>query len=119
MGQSERNNFQASVRELLNGLDGFVSTRSVVGEPIRMGKATLIPLMETVTRTRTTAEWIGLLEDKAVPCGPINTIAQAFHILQRLNQAGNKGHGIMTNDILQCLKSFLYGTIFIYLGRRS
>lgn len=46
MGQSERNNFQASVRELLNGLDGFVSTRSVVGEPIRMGEATLIPLMD-------------------------------------------------------------------------
>src|SRR5690606_28215076 len=38
----------------------------------------LIPLMETVTRTRTTAEWIGLLEDKAVPCGPINDIGQAF-----------------------------------------
>jgi formyl-CoA transferase len=38
----------------------------------------LIPMMETVTRTRTTAEWIALLEDKAVPCGPINNIAQAF-----------------------------------------
>ncbi|WP_076997572.1 CaiB/BaiF CoA-transferase family protein [Variovorax sp. KK3] len=38
----------------------------------------LIPLMEAVTRTRTTAEWIALLEDKAVPCGPINNIAQAF-----------------------------------------
>ena len=34
------------MRELLNGLDGFVSTRSVVGEPIRMGEATLIPLMD-------------------------------------------------------------------------
>jgi len=38
----------------------------------------LIPQMEVVTRTRTTAEWISLLEDKAVPCGPINDIAQAF-----------------------------------------
>ena len=38
----------------------------------------LIPLMEAVTRTRATAEWIALLEDKAVPCGPINNIAQAF-----------------------------------------
>ncbi|MBR3436848.1 MAG: sporulation protein [Lachnospiraceae bacterium] len=46
MGQSERTNFQASVRELLSGLDGFVSSRSVVGEPIRMGEATLIPLMD-------------------------------------------------------------------------
>jgi formyl-CoA transferase len=38
----------------------------------------LIPLMEAVTRTRSTAQWIALLEDKAVPCGPINDIAQAF-----------------------------------------
>jgi formyl-CoA transferase len=38
----------------------------------------LIPQMEAATRTRTTAEWIALLEDKAVPCGPINSIAQAF-----------------------------------------
>jgi crotonobetainyl-CoA:carnitine CoA-transferase CaiB-like acyl-CoA transferase len=38
----------------------------------------LIPMMEEVTRTRTTAAWVTLLEDKAVPCGPINDIAQAF-----------------------------------------
>ena len=41
-------------------------------------RAALIPAMEAVTRTRSTAAWIALLEDKAVPCGPINTIAQAF-----------------------------------------
>ena len=38
----------------------------------------LIPDMQAVMRTRTTAAWIALLEDKAVPCGPINDIAQAF-----------------------------------------
>ena len=38
----------------------------------------LIPMMEAVTRTRSTADWIALLEDKAVPCGPINDIGQAF-----------------------------------------
>ena len=38
----------------------------------------LIPAMQAVTRPRSTADWIALLEDKAVPCGPINTIAQAF-----------------------------------------
>jgi len=42
----------------------------------------LIPLMETVTRTRSTAEWVALLEDKAVPCGPINDIGQAFEDAQ-------------------------------------
>ncbi len=38
----------------------------------------LIALMLPVTRTRSTSEWITLLEDKAVPCGPINDLAQAF-----------------------------------------
>ncbi|CAM4064542.1 CaiB/BaiF CoA transferase family protein [Paracidovorax anthurii] len=41
-------------------------------------RAELIPLMEEVTRARSTAQWIALLEDKAVPCGPIHTVAQAF-----------------------------------------
>jgi formyl-CoA transferase len=41
-------------------------------------RGVLIPLMQDVTRTRSTADWIALLEDKAVPCGPINNIAQAF-----------------------------------------
>ncbi|MCB8747379.1 CoA transferase [Rhodoferax sp. U2-2l] len=38
----------------------------------------LVALMLPVTRTRSTADWTRLLEDKAVPCGPINTLAQAF-----------------------------------------
>ncbi len=38
----------------------------------------LIPMMSELTRQRATAQWIALLEDKAVPCGPINHIGQAF-----------------------------------------
>jgi crotonobetainyl-CoA:carnitine CoA-transferase CaiB-like acyl-CoA transferase len=38
----------------------------------------LIPLIEMETRKHTTAQWIALLEHRAVPCGPINTVAQAF-----------------------------------------
>jgi formyl-CoA transferase len=38
----------------------------------------LVALMQAVTRTRTTAEWIAALEHHAVPCGPVNTIGQAF-----------------------------------------
>ena len=41
-------------------------------------RGVLIPMMEELTRTRSTADWVTLLEDKAVPCGPINDIAQAF-----------------------------------------
>lgn len=47
-------------------------------------RETLIPAMEAVTRTRTTAQWVALLEDKAVPCGPINTVGQAFDDAQVL-----------------------------------
>jgi len=38
----------------------------------------LIPALQALTQTRTTAQWIALLEDKAVPCGPINDLSQAF-----------------------------------------
>ncbi len=38
----------------------------------------LVPMIAEVTRQRTTREWVQLLEDRAVPCGPINDIAQAF-----------------------------------------
>jgi len=41
-------------------------------------RAILIPLMEQVTRQRDSADWIALLQDKAVPCGPINDLAHAF-----------------------------------------
>ena len=39
---------------------------------------TLVPALQTVTRQRSTAQWIALLQDKAVPCGPINDVGQAF-----------------------------------------
>jgi len=38
----------------------------------------LLAWMQPLLRSRTSAQWITLLQDKAVPCGPINTIAQAF-----------------------------------------
>ena len=41
-------------------------------------RAELIPLLSEITATRTTAEWIGQLEARAVPCGPINGLAEVF-----------------------------------------
>lgn len=41
-------------------------------------RVALIAAMKQVTVTRTTADWIALLEPAGVPCGPINTIAQVF-----------------------------------------
>jgi formyl-CoA transferase len=47
-----------------------------------MHRAELVPQLHRVTRQRSTAKWIALLEDKAVPCGPINDIGQAFNDAQ-------------------------------------
>ncbi len=38
----------------------------------------LIPLIRQATVMRTTAEWIELLEQAGVPCGPINDLKQVF-----------------------------------------
>jgi crotonobetainyl-CoA:carnitine CoA-transferase CaiB-like acyl-CoA transferase len=38
----------------------------------------LAPLLARPMKTRTTAAWVAALEAAAVPCGPINTIAQMF-----------------------------------------
>jgi crotonobetainyl-CoA:carnitine CoA-transferase CaiB-like acyl-CoA transferase len=34
--------------------------------------------LSALTRTRTTADWIGVLEAAGVPCGPVNTLDQVF-----------------------------------------
>ena len=41
-------------------------------------RVTLVPQLDTLTRHRTTAEWVGLLEQVGVPCGPINNLEQVF-----------------------------------------
>jgi crotonobetainyl-CoA:carnitine CoA-transferase CaiB-like acyl-CoA transferase len=38
----------------------------------------LIPLLRQATVMKTTADWIALLENAAVPCGPINDLAAVF-----------------------------------------
>ena len=41
-------------------------------------RAALIPLLRQTTVMKTTAAWIALLENAAVPCGPINDLAGVF-----------------------------------------
>ena len=41
-------------------------------------RSTLVPILEDVFRQRATEAWVEALEEAGVPCGPINTVAQAF-----------------------------------------
>jgi len=41
-------------------------------------RKTLMPLIEEITLTRSSAEWIAALEEVAVPCGPVNTLSEVF-----------------------------------------
>ncbi len=38
--------FQKTVDALVSGMDGFISSKTVVGEPIKMGETTLLPLVD-------------------------------------------------------------------------
>ena len=60
------------------GVDWASDERFTLNAGRVIHRETLIPMMAELTRTRPTAAWIKLLEDKAVPCGPINHVGQAF-----------------------------------------
>ncbi len=51
----------------------FVSNKARVAH-----RRELVPLIRQVTVFRTTAEWVAVLEQAGVPCGPINDLAQVF-----------------------------------------
>ena len=59
-----------------------VDTRFVTNTQRVLHRDELTQLLQTEIRKRTTADWIALLEHHAVPCGPINTVAQAFEDAQ-------------------------------------
>ena len=41
-------------------------------------RATLVPLLEGILKTRTKADWLAALEAAKVPCGAINTLSEVF-----------------------------------------
>jgi crotonobetainyl-CoA:carnitine CoA-transferase CaiB-like acyl-CoA transferase len=47
------------------------------GDRVR-NRAVLVPLLTQIFAKRTTADWVSALDAAGVPCGPINTLAQAF-----------------------------------------
>jgi len=50
-----------------------------VTNPLRVQhRDELVPLLEAMTRKKTKASWISLLEKANVPCGPINNFKEVF-----------------------------------------
>ncbi len=43
---ADKNNVKDILDTLFQGMDGFVNSKTVVGEPVQVGDATLIPLVE-------------------------------------------------------------------------
>ena len=41
-------------------------------------RAVLVPLLGEITRTRSVGDWVSALEDKAVPCGPVQDLEAVF-----------------------------------------
>ncbi len=61
------------------GLTGLAADPRFSSNRARVAhRAELIPLLAACTVGRSTADWIALLESQAVPCGPINSVAEVF-----------------------------------------
>jgi len=60
------------------GLAIAVEPRFVDNRSRLANRAALVAIIAEAMRTRTTQEWLAVLEAEGVPCGPINTIDQVF-----------------------------------------
>ncbi|HEX9776358.1 MAG TPA: CoA transferase [Actinomycetota bacterium] len=47
-------------------------------EARRVNRDALIPVLDEALRARASAEWLSILNEAGVPCGPVNTVEQAF-----------------------------------------
>ena len=64
--------------EVANKQDWIADPRYATNALRVANRQALVLAMEALIRTRTTSEWVASLERNAVPCGPINSIRQAF-----------------------------------------
>lgn len=71
-GQFQRFCQQAGRPELATD-KRFISNKARVEN-----RAELIPILRHITTAKTTAQWVAELESCAVPCGPINSMAEVF-----------------------------------------
>lgn len=64
---------EAGGRPELGSDEGFATN------PLRVkNREVLVPMLAEMVATKTRDEWIALLEEKGVPCGPINDVGEVF-----------------------------------------
>lgn len=59
-------------------LDGLSDGRFATFDDRRVTREELLPLLEARFKERTSAEWLEPLRAAGVPCGPVNTVAEAL-----------------------------------------
>ena len=63
----------------VGGEDHLADNPRFSENPLRVQHRTeLVPLLEEMTRKKTKAQWISLLDEHGVPCGPINNMKEVF-----------------------------------------
>jgi crotonobetainyl-CoA:carnitine CoA-transferase CaiB-like acyl-CoA transferase len=61
------------------GCEGWADDPRFVTNAARVvNRAVLVPLIRQATVFKTTAQWVALLEEAGVPCGPINNLEEVF-----------------------------------------
>ncbi len=68
------------------GLDIAMDPRFIDNKARLANRDLLVGIVAQAMKARTTADWMKRLEERAVPCGPINTIEQVFadpHVVHR------------------------------------
>ena len=78
MAENNKNTFQTTVESLMKGMDGFVSSKTVVGEPIQVGETIILPLVDV----------------------SFGVAAGAFSQEKKNNGAGGMGGKIMPSAVL-------------------
>lgn len=65
------------------GKESWISDERFVSNPKRVeNRALLVPLMDTLFKTKTVDEWLKICEEAGIPAAPINSIDQVFEDAQ-------------------------------------
>jgi crotonobetainyl-CoA:carnitine CoA-transferase CaiB-like acyl-CoA transferase len=82
------------------GLPGLATDPRFASNTARVGHVVeLADLLGEKLRARTADEWFELLTPLGVPCGPVNTLAEAFELAERLDLAPRAPGNSVSNPI--------------------